>query len=104
MFGSADAEASRARVQRIWWELKSPRLVSSAAKLRVLEVRQERNHLAWTRRAGNSAAVAALEAEADRLDDAVDELEEHDTVSTARALLDESRNLVAELKEHGASP
>lgn len=32
----------------VWWELKGPRLVSSAAKLRVLEVRQERNHVAWS--------------------------------------------------------
>jgi len=49
---------------------------------------------ASARRAGNSAAVVTLEAEAEWLDEEVDRLEEQDDVATARALLDESRNLV----------
>ncbi|GAA5853251.1 hypothetical protein JCM9279_006275 [Rhodotorula babjevae] len=82
-------------LDRVWWELKGPLLVSSAAKLRVLELRQKRNHNAWLQasRSRNSAAVAALEAEADDLDDAFDRLEEFDGVSTAQALLFESGNL-----------
>ncbi|BGP52216.1 hypothetical protein JCM10450v2_008187 [Rhodotorula kratochvilovae] len=91
-----EVERKRARVQR------TPRLVDAAVQLRVVQLRQERNQQAWkwAEESGDAARVTQLEAEAERLDDAVDELVDRDErAKEAQGMMEESMDLIQELDE-----